>query len=127
MDAKTDPAVAELRQRELERCRAISVGDWVALGDLLREDYSHSHSDGVVQDKAVYLEFIRGRPRTTSRPDLRVRVYGDVAIMNGRQVNTYPPEAGRAPVVNEVMQVWVRGDGAWRMAAFQSSRVAAQR
>jgi uncharacterized protein DUF4440 len=65
----TRDAVAELRALEEERCRAISEGDWTALANLLREDYSHSHSTAVVEDKATYLEFIKGRPRTTTRRD----------------------------------------------------------
>jgi Domain of unknown function (DUF4440) len=117
----TRDAVAELRRLEDERCRAISEGDWDALANLLREDYSHSHSTGVVQDKATYLEFIKGRPRTTTRPDVRVRVYGSAAIMNGRQVNTFA-DASRPPVQNEVIQVWIDGDDGWKMAAFQSTR-----
>jgi hypothetical protein len=114
-------AVAELRRLEQERCRAISQGDWDALGKLLRDDYSHSHSTGVVQDKATYLQFISGRPRTTTRPEVRVRVYGNTAIMNGRQINTFA-DANRGAVENEVIQVWVNEHGEWRMAAFQSTR-----
>jgi hypothetical protein len=117
----TDDVVAELKRLEQLRCRAISQGDWKALADLLREDYSHSHSTGVVHDKPTYLEFIKGRPRTTTRPDVQVRVYGSSAIMNGRQVNTFD-DAGRPPVENEVIQVWIDGDGGWQMAAFQSTR-----
>jgi|SRR5579859_1784382 len=116
-----DAAIAELEGLEQERCRAISSGDWDALGNLLRDDYSHSHSTGVVQDKATYLKFIAGRPRTTTRPAVRVRVYGSAAIMNGRQVNTFE-DGSRPPVENEVIQVWINAESGWRMAAFQSTR-----
>jgi hypothetical protein len=112
--------VSELKRLEQARCRAISEGDWDALAALLIDDYSHTHSTGAVQDKATYLQHVRARPRTTTRPDVRVRIYGDAAIMNGRQVNTFD-EPGRAPVENEVMQVWVQTPGGWKMAAFQST------
>jgi hypothetical protein len=112
--------VTELERLEQARCAAISQGDWDALADLLLDDYSHTHSTGVVQDKATYLEHVRGRPRTTTRPGVRVRLYGDAAIMNGRQINTFA-EADRPPVENEVLQVWVRRDGGWKLAAFQST------
>lgn len=116
-----ESAVAELERLEQERCRAISNGDWAALGNLLRDDYSHSHSTGIVQDKPTYLKFISGRPRTTTRPGVRVRVYGNTAIMNGRQLNTFA-DGSRPPVENEVIQVWINAESGWRMAAFQSTR-----
>jgi hypothetical protein len=112
--------VTELERLEQARCAAISAGDWDALADLLRDDYSHTHSTGVVQDKATYVEHVKGRPRTTTRPGVRVRIYGDAAIMSGRQINTFS-EPNRPPVQNEVLQVWVRSDGGWKLAAFQST------
>jgi ketosteroid isomerase-like protein len=112
--------VAELERVEQARCAAISRGDWNALADLLLDDYVHTHSTGVVQDKPTYLKHVSSRPRTTTRPGVRVRVYGDAAVMNGRQVNTFA-EADRPPVENQVLQVWVRTDRGWKLAAFQST------
>jgi hypothetical protein len=112
--------VTELERLEQARCTAISQGDWDALADLLLDDYLHTHSTGVVQDKPTYVEHVKGRPRTTTRPGVRVRVYGDAAIMNGRQINTFA-EDNRPPVQNEVLQVWVRTDRGWKLAAFQST------
>jgi hypothetical protein len=117
-----DDRVAELQRLEQERCRAISEGDWSTLANLLRDDYSHSHSTGVVQDKPTYLDFIKGRPRTTTRGEVRVRIYGDAAVMNGRQLNTFA-DGSRPPVENEVIQVWIDAVEGWRLAAFQSTRV----
>jgi hypothetical protein len=112
--------VTELERLEQARCTAISQGDWDALADLLLDDYLHTHSTGVVQDKPTYVQHVKGRPRTTTRPGVRVRVYGDAAIMNGRQINTFA-EDNRPPVQNEVLQVWVRTDRGWKLAAFQST------
>jgi len=118
----TSDVLTDLERLEQARCTAISTGDWDALADLLLADYSHTHSTGVVQDKSTYLEFVKGHPRTTTRPVVRVRVYGDTAIMNGRQVNTFA-DANRPPVQNEVMQVWVRTQEGWKIAAFQSTNL----
>ncbi len=116
----SDRVVAELKGREQERCRAISECDWPALSALLRDDYSHTHSTGVVQDKATYVAFIQGKPRSTTRGELGVRVYGDSAIMQGRQFNQ--PDGDGPQVESEVIQVWLRDDQAWRLAACQSTR-----
>ncbi len=120
MTVLTSDVVTELQRLEQARCDAISRGDWDALAGLLLDDYSHTHSTGVVQDKATYLEFVQGHPRVTSRPDVRVRVYGDTAVMNGRLVNTFA-DSSRPPVQNEVIQVWVRMPDGWKMAAYQST------
>ena len=113
--------VAELERLEQERCRAISEADWDALANLLIDDYSHTHSTGMVQDKPTYLGHIKGRPRTTTRPGVRVRVYGDAAIMNGRQLNAFD-DPSRAPVENEITQTWIKNGTTWKLAAFQSTR-----
>jgi hypothetical protein len=52
--------VTELERLEHARCVAISQGDWHGLAELLLDDYSHTHSTGVVQDKATYLEHVKG-------------------------------------------------------------------
>ena len=119
----TDTA-AELAACEQERCRAISECDWPALEGLLASDYSHTHSSAVVQDTSTYLEFVKGKPRATSRGTLHVRVYGDAAVMSGRQFNTL--EGAASPIEAEVIQVWVRAGQEWRLAAFQSTRVPAK-
>jgi len=113
--------VATLEQLEQERCSAISSGNWDGLANLLLDDYSHTHSTGMVQDKPTYLAHIKGRPRTTTRPSLRVRVYGNTAIMNGRQTNSFD-DPSKPPVHNEVIQVWIQAGQTWRLAAFQSTR-----
>jgi hypothetical protein len=114
-----DNTAALLHDREQERCRAISECDWPGLSALLRDDYSHTHSTGVVQDKATYVAFIQGKPRKTTRGELRVRLYGEAAIMTGRQFNQ--PDGDGPMVESEVIQVWIN-DGAWRLAACQSTR-----
>jgi ketosteroid isomerase-like protein len=56
--------------------------------------------------------------------DLRVRVYGDTALMTGTLLNTFPPpEPGAAPrqVELHALQVWVEEAGDWKLAAFASS------
>src|ERR1700685_823147 len=91
-----DPAVVEeLLALEDRRCRAISGGDLAALGDLLGDDLVHVHMTGRAQGKQEYLSSLAGKPRTTTRRDLAVRVYGAVAVMSGGPLNAFGQEAGR--------------------------------
>ena len=116
---------AELISLEMARCAAITAGDTDALGALLAEELSHTHTTGRTQDRATYLEGLRGRPRGTERTDdLEVRVYGDAAVMTGTVLNRFPPEQpGGAPrqVELHALQVWARGGGGWKLVAFASS------
>jgi ketosteroid isomerase-like protein len=113
----------ELLRLEEERCRAVSAGDVDALGRLLTDDLTHTHVTGRTEDKEVYLAALGGRPRTTTRRDLTVRVYGETAIMTGTLVNAFPPDGGiaRAPMEAQALQVWVKTSGGWKQAAFVAS------
>lgn len=115
----------EVARLEHERCEAISAGDIAALDRLLGDDLTHTHASGKSEDKASYLAAVSGRPRKTSRgDDLRVRVYGSVAVMTGTQLNDFPPvEPGgdSRQVELQVLQVWVNHRGDWKQVAFASS------
>jgi hypothetical protein len=115
----TDGATAAVREAELERCRATGEHDWATLGAVLSDDFVYTHMNGQVDDKDDYLDGLRNVPRTIRRGDLRIRIYGDIALMNGRQYL----DAGTGEVEGEVLEVWHRvGDG-WQLVACQSTRV----
>ena len=115
----------EVIRLEHERCRAISSGDIAALERLLGDELTHTHTSGKNDDKASYLALVKGSSRKTTRgDDLRVRVYGDVAVMTGTQRNEFPPaEPGGEPrrVELQVLQVWVDDGDSWKQVAFASS------
>jgi ketosteroid isomerase-like protein len=117
--------IEELVRLEHARCEAISSGDIEKLGDMLANDLSHTHITGKSEDKPTYLAALRGRPRTTTRgDDLRVRLYGNVAVMTGTLRNSFPSEEpGGRPRDSEIqaLQVWVKGDQGWQQVAFASS------
>ena len=70
---------------------------------------------------AEYLAGVRASPRRSERGDLRVRVFGDTAIMTGGMTNYMPKESGQGPIKALILQVWVKQDGAWRQIAFQAT------
>jgi ketosteroid isomerase-like protein len=118
--SRTTTAEADVRAAELERCRAISERDWDALDRLLAEDLTHTHMHGRVDDKRALVENLRLRPRTVRRGELKIRLYGDIAIMNGRQYL----DLGDGETEIEAIQVWQRADDNWRLLAFQASPAA---
>jgi hypothetical protein len=114
-----EAAAEEVRWAERERCRAISEQDWPALDRVLADDLTHTHMQGRVDDKLALFENLRRRPRTVRRGELMVRVYGEVAVMNGRQYL----DTGDGETENEAIQVWHRSEDGWRQVAFQASPV----
>lgn len=114
--------VAELNALEARRCQAISSGDLETVRSLVDEELTHTHRTGKTQGKADYLDGLAQNPRATTRGDLLVRVFGDVAIMTGHLINQFPPQhAGPSRVVNQATQVWVRRTDGWKEVAYAAS------
>jgi len=91
------------------------------LDSLLSDDLTHTHITGVTQEKAAYLAHVQKNPRRVERRDLKVRIYGDVAVVTGPQVNLLESDGRTTEVAIESLQVWTRRDGTWRVVAFASS------
>jgi ketosteroid isomerase-like protein len=121
--------VAHLEQREAARRKALVERDFNTLETLFAEDLVYVHSVGNVQDKATYLAYVKGPMSFASieRGPLRVRVYGEMAVMTGEMTNTLAVPDLPAPVVVKalVTQVWRKGAAAWQMVNFQATRLPA--
>jgi ketosteroid isomerase-like protein len=112
--------VSELLELEQRRCAAISAGDIEALKSLLSDDYVHVHMTAAVDDRAGHLRAVAKRPRTTSRGEIHVRIYGDLAVLTGELINLMPVPGQEPRAVHAYChQVALRQDGSWRFASFQ--------
>jgi ketosteroid isomerase-like protein len=124
-EAMAEARVEQVLSCERQRCEAISKGDLERLAGLLAEDLTHTHITGHTDNKVAYLAAMSDLPRKTTRgDDLRVRLYGETAVMTGSMQNTFPArEPGGSPIVLELhaLQVWVEDGDAWHLAAFASS------
>ena len=115
--------VLELERR---RCDAISAGDLAALGDCLAADYLHIFGGGRAADRAGYIDTIRESPRAPERGSLRVRLYGDVAVLTGDLLNRVRQPDGTEKAIDAfATQVAVRQGGIWRFVSFQITKKAA--
>jgi hypothetical protein len=72
---------------EAARCAAITAGDMTTLAGMLDHDYVHIHGDGRIGDKADYIEGCIRAPRTPKRDNLKVRIFGDSAVLTGDLLN----------------------------------------
>jgi hypothetical protein len=126
MNRSSAPIVAAAAERsaraaviaaERERCRAVSEQDWTALDALLDDSLTHTHMNGRVDDKTALLANLKARPRALSRGPLRVRLYGDSAVMTGPQYL----DLGAGVVKNQATGTWIRREHGWVLAAFHAS------
>ena len=99
---------------------AIRKGDEAALAPFYADDYTVTTETGDVQTKAQRLEWVKAntaRLSTLEYQDLKTRVYGDTAVVTGR--------ATGGAINSRIIQVWVRQGGTWRLAAGQTTAIAA--
>ncbi|MFD1625977.1 nuclear transport factor 2 family protein [Azospirillum griseum] len=125
----TDPQAADkaaILALEDARQRAMIAADWGALADLLADDYLHIHTTGVIQTRQDLLDYVKGGLKfvAITRDHLRLRLFGDTAILTGDMVNTVlGPQGGDPIVVSSICtQVWLKRDGVWKEVSFQSTR-----
>ena len=123
------PAVSlemQVLQQERTWSRAILRHDIETIADLLAEDFVRTSPDGRVHNKAeAILEFDRDRDKYSASTfdDAKVRVYGDVAIVQaagidrGTSAETGKPFSRRYRYTD----VWVRRNGVWKCVATHAS------
>jgi ketosteroid isomerase-like protein len=131
MAIDTDQKVIdEVLAAEAERLHAIRTRDWDALDLILGDDLSYVHSDtGLYEDKAANLATLHASPRSYVRRDLRVRPYGDVAVLTGEIDITIDAIENVSPeqhIFSFATQVWVQRDGRWQMVVFQATMIKAK-
>jgi len=113
-----DVLAAEVNLRQ-----AITAQDWAALDKLLSPDLVYTHANARVQNKTEYLDGLRRMAHRygCNRLRLDVKVYGDAALVTGRQINE---TVGLGLTYHQVIQVWHKVNGAWLLEAQQSTRLA---
>lgn len=138
--AQPQPAPApnvekQVIQTSNEWFAALMAGDIEALDRLQTDDFlTVQEGPGVVGvvDKAQQMENLRkvgdNRPRfERTLAAVKVRQYGNVAILTGLATFRRPGPRQRA-IVNQsvVTEVWVTDSGRWRLAHFQTARLPAK-
>jgi ketosteroid isomerase-like protein len=130
VDNMNQAVIDQVLQAEAARLSAIDARDFDALDQLIGEDLSYVHSDtGQYEDKAANRHTLRTSPRSYKRRDLKVRLYGEVAVMTGEidiTIDAIPDESPERHVFSFATQVWVLRDGRWQMVVFQATMIQAK-
>ena len=117
-------AVEEVLALEQARQVALAAGDLDALAELMSDDLVHVHGTGVVHDKAALLNHLKGTARAVERKRLKVRIYGDTAILTGDNINRVEQPGEPTKVIAiYATQVAHKRDGRWRFVSFHGTRL----
>lgn len=122
--AQPDATEQAVRQVEDRRISATIANDFATLDAVLADDLTYTHSSGVVDTKASYVESLRsGKTKYESidRLPSLVRVYGNTALITGSAIVGLRGLA--APLSLRYTLAYVMRDGQWRMVAWQSTRL----
>jgi hypothetical protein len=123
----TDDVTREVLAAEERRCAAIAAEDWVALDEIVADDFQYTHSVGRTEDKASWIAGIKTRRRAVEHEGLAVRSFGGVALLSGSSVYRYAePFRGDSHYgsILDVLQVWVRRPGGWQIVAQHGVKIA---
>ncbi|MGH9844164.1 MAG: nuclear transport factor 2 family protein [Blastocatellia bacterium] len=115
-----EQAILKLEQQWVD---ALVKADAAALEKIYADDLIYTHSSGTVDTKASYIDSLKtGKAKYESieRDDVKVRFYGDTAIVTCRSVI----KVNKNTIPARYIHVYVKQKGAWRMAAHQTTRLA---
>jgi ketosteroid isomerase-like protein len=108
---------------ESRRVRAMNEADPEALLALLHDDHVHVMANGVVTDKKGAAESLRNVPRKVEMRVPKVRIYGDLAVLTGPQVNHEQINGQPMTIELFVTRVARRANGAWKFVSMQATRL----
>lgn len=123
----TDTAIQEqVLDADKRRYDAMIGQDFDILAEILDDELIYSHSKGTMDDKASFLAALQSgkfRFKLSEREAMPVRVYGDVAILNGRVRLTVDVGGTEHVAHNAFVTVWVLRTGRWRLVHWQATAV----
>lgn len=124
MDGKVE---AELIGLAHEWDRAMVENDAEAIGRYMADDWTIFGSDGSMSDKATFLGLVKSGTLShdvMESEDLKVRVYGDTAVVTSRGVSGGKYQGQPFREVEQSSNVFVRQEGQWRCVLTHLSRIA---
>ncbi len=122
-DAADEAAVTQA----VEALRKAQFGqDKAKLEALLAEQLSYGHSDGRVENKAKIIEGNMTRKQKVKSlefPELTVAVAGNAAVARHLLVSESGLDGKVTNSKHNVLQVWQKQDGGWKLLARQNYRL----
>jgi ketosteroid isomerase-like protein len=117
---------SEIRELERQRFQAMERVDVATLNRILSDDLVYTHANGLEQTKAELIGVLGSgdyKYESINASDVRVRLYGDTAVVSGRATMKIRRAGEEQTFKLCYLDVYVKQDGRWQMVAWQSSRV----
>lgn len=105
---------------------AMVANDAEAIGRYMAEDWIIIGADGTESDKATFLALVKSGVLThdvMESENLRIRIYGDTAVLSARGVSAGTYLEQRFREVERASCVFVRQRGEWRCVLTHLSRL----
>jgi ketosteroid isomerase-like protein len=122
-------AEKELLKVEDDWKESVVKRDAAALRRLYADEYMSTDPEGMVWSKAEDVEIdTTGISRLTSYKldDLKVRLYGDVAVVTGRNTSKGTLHGRAASSQSRFTDVFLKRDGRWQCVATQATAITRQ-
>jgi hypothetical protein len=114
----------ELLALEARRFDAMIARDFAKLDALVHDELRYTHSSGVTDGKASWLDSMRsGRVKYQSArcSEQKVRIYGETALITGR-AQIEAEIAGQPKTLRLLfLNAWTRTPQGWQFVAWQST------
>ena len=124
---KGQTAEQELLKLEQEWTNADLKGDWATMDRILADDYVLTDRDGEVSTKAQCEAFMRSgedKILTLMTDDVKVRVYGDAAVVTLRATIKETYKGEEISDVVRITNTWIKKASCWQCVATHASRIA---
>lgn len=121
-----DIAKEHIVDMEESRLRAMREYDVDTLETVLDDSFSFTHMNGLFETKQQFLGRLRERGalyHPAQLSDLACATFDGAAVLTGRVASKVeiPATGAVFDMRNRFISVWVRVDGEWRSAAYQST------
>jgi ketosteroid isomerase-like protein len=116
----------ELLQLETGWANANVKADVAFLDRILAEDCIFTDPEGVVWTKAQSLEHLKSGEQVITfmvSDDMKVRVYGDAAVVTGRNTAKGTFKGKDVSGQEQWTDTWIKRDGRWQCVATHWSRI----
>jgi len=116
----------DVLQADDRRFDAMRKEDWAALDATLADDLIYVHSTARRESKAEHTGNLKaGKPhyRGIAPRERTAKVFGDVGIVNGISEMHVESAGKEQRFTIRYLAVYVKTGGAWRMTAWQSTKV----
>ncbi len=119
-----NPAEKELEDLEYKLSDALVSKDETVLKELVFDDFSIAGSSIT---KKSYIEIVKAPQlnfNSVEKSEMRIRIYGETAVVSGRNNTSRKIENGESSSVFNFMDVWVKSkNGNWQCVAMSQDSV----